>query len=77
MPMTKDQILAEAMSLEPSDREALAEELLTTVDYPTRGAVDAAWADEIDRRLAEYDSGKVQAVSPDQMFRRLREKYGK
>jgi putative addiction module component (TIGR02574 family) len=75
--MTKDQLLAEAMALDVREREALAEELLLTVDDGTREEIDAAWAEEIDRRIAEYERGEVKAVPADDMFRRLRAKYSK
>jgi putative addiction module component (TIGR02574 family) len=75
--MTKDQLLAEAMALDVREREALAEELLLTVDDGTREEIDAAWAEEIDRRIAEYERGEVKAVPVDDMFRRLRAKYSK
>jgi putative addiction module component (TIGR02574 family) len=77
MPMEKSQILAEAMLLDPKDREALAEELLTTVDQDDSQVLDAVWDAEIERRLANYDQGLTRSSPPDQMFRRLREKYAK
>ena len=77
MPLTKDQILNEAMALGPTDREALAEQLLASIDGDGRTPVDAAWAAEIDRRLSASDRGEVQAAPPDEMFRRLREKYSR
>lgn len=75
MSMTMGQILAEAKSLAPQQREAIAEALLIDVDEADQDEVDAAWAEEIDRRLAAYDRGEVQAVPPAEMFRRIREKY--
>ena len=77
MPLTKDQILNEAMALGPTDREALAEQLLASIEGDGLTAVDAAWAAEVDRRLSASDRGEVQAAPPDEMFRRLREKYSR
>lgn len=76
MPMTKDQLLAEAKALGPEEREALAEELWLSLDAERRDEIDAAWAEKIERRIDAYDKGEVQATSPDEMFRRLRQKYG-
>ena len=77
MPMTKEQLLAEAMALDPEEREALADDLWMTLDHTSREAIEAAWAEEIERRIAAYDRGEVAAVPADEMFRRLREKYGR
>jgi putative addiction module component (TIGR02574 family) len=73
--MTKDQLLAEAMALDVREREALAEELLLTVDDGTREEIDAAWAEEIDRRIAEYERGEVKAIPGDQVLRELRARH--
>ena len=54
MAMTKDQILAEAMSLEPKDREALAEEILLSLGPDEQGEIDAAWLAEAHRREADF-----------------------
>jgi len=35
--------------------------------------VDVAWENEILRRIAEFDSGRVQPISADSVFARLRE----
>ena len=72
MPMTKEQIYAEAIALDVREREALAEELLLTVDDGTREEVDAPWAEEIERRIAEYERGEVKAIPGDQVLRELR-----
>ena len=78
MPLTEEQILNEAMALGPTDREALAGQLRTTIDRDdNRKAVDAAWAAEVDRRLAAHDRGEIRASPPDEMFRRLREKHSR
>ena len=75
MPMTKEQLLAEAMALDVKERESLAEELLLTVDDGTREEVDAAWAEEIQRRIAEYERGEVKAIPGDQVLRELRGRH--
>lgn len=37
---------------------------------------EAAWAEEVNRRLADFESGKTQGIPGDEVMRRLREKYG-
>jgi hypothetical protein len=56
--MTKDQILAEAMALEPEQREALAHELWESSGGARQAAVDAAWLEEVRRRDAAFAAGQ-------------------
>jgi hypothetical protein len=43
MLMTKDQILAEAMALDPREREEIADALWTSLTSYERAEIDAAW----------------------------------
>lgn len=40
------------------------------------GAVDAAWVEEVNRRVEEVRSGRARMIPGDEVMRRLREKYG-
>ena len=71
MPMTKNELLAEAMALAPEEREALAEELWLSLDGEDRESIDAAWLEEARRRDAAYASGQVQAKPADEVVQRL------
>jgi putative addiction module component (TIGR02574 family) len=42
----------------------------------TREEWEAAWAEEVNRRLEDMRSGKTQGVPGDEVMRRMREKYG-
>jgi len=35
-----------------------------------------AWSEEINRRIADVESGKVKLIPGEEVMRRLREKYG-
>lgn len=37
---------------------------------------EAAWAEEVNRRIEDMESGRVQGIPADEFFRKLREKYG-
>ena len=50
MTLTIDQINIAALNLKPSERTALAEELLLSVSTSERDAIDAAWLAEVQRR---------------------------
>ena len=43
----------------------LADHLLANLDGPTQKEIDAAWAEEIERRIREIDEGKVELVDGD------------
>lgn len=42
----------------------------------TREEWEAAWLPEIERRIADMDSGKTQGVPADEFMKRMKEKYG-
>lgn len=74
MPLTKEQIKSAALKLDPSDREALAEELLLSIDGAERDEVDSAWLAEARRRDALLAAGKTHANPVEQVIERLTNK---
>jgi len=66
-----DELSHKARALPPEDRVRLAEELLASVQAPD-AEVDAAWAEEIKRRIAEIDSGKAKLIPADEVFAEVR-----
>lgn len=65
----------QAKALPPQDRARLAEELLATLD-PHEPDVDAAWDEELHRRIDEVEQGAVQLVAADQAFAAVRRAIG-
>ena len=57
--------------LDPIEREALAEELLLSIDGAERDVVDQAWLTEIRRREADFAAGKTGAKPVEQVIDRL------
>lgn len=59
------QLYERASALQPSDRAELAGLLLESLEDPEalRSEVEAAWAEEIERRMADYREGRVKTVS--------------
>jgi len=51
-----------AMSLSDQERAELVGLLLESLDTEEESGVEAAWLKEIDRRIAELDSAKVDSV---------------
>ena len=71
MPMTKDQILAEAMVLPPADRQALADDLLSSMSEADRDALDAAWLTEARERDAAFARGESDASPVEEALSRI------
>jgi len=63
-PMTTDpsKLLEEALKLPAEARAALAGSLIESLDETVDEDVEAAWAEEIARRLRELDSGKAKTI---------------
>ena len=75
MSIPLEQLEAEALELPTRERAALAHRLIASLDegeYDDPTEVELAWKAEIQRRLAEYRRGDVQAVSSADVFAKAR-----
>jgi putative addiction module component (TIGR02574 family) len=65
-------LLKKALALPPEARAALADSLLESLDgEPPDEGVEAAWSEEIKRRIEEIDSGKAKMIPYEEVRRRL------
>jgi putative addiction module component (TIGR02574 family) len=64
------QLFEEAMRLDPEERATLRL-LIETLDAESEEGVEDAWRVEIERRMAELDSGAVQTVPWEELRARL------
>ena len=64
-------ILRDALELPPAARAALAGTLIDSIDGEIDEGVEQAWATEIERRLADVDSGRVTPIPWADARRRL------
>jgi putative addiction module component (TIGR02574 family) len=62
MPRDLAEILHEATQLSEADRAELAGRLLETLHGEPDEDVEAAWAEEIERRIRQIDSGEVATI---------------
>ncbi len=72
--MTPDvsELLKKALALPPEARAALAGSLLESLDDdPPDPGVEAAWDEEIKRRIEEIDSGKVKPIPWEEARRQI------
>ena len=72
MPDQVAELAKRGRALAPEDRERLVDLLLESLNEPAAAELDAAWEAEIERRLAAYDRGEVQAVDADDVFAKAR-----
>lgn len=61
-------ILTAALTLPPENRAVLAEKLLESLETPDRAEIDAAWAEEAERRIKAFKEGSLKAIPGDRFF---------
>ena len=71
MSETVDSIVAEAVQLPPDQRFTVAHRILRSVEPELSAGTDAAWDQEIRRRIARYDAGDVRTIPASEVFAEL------
>ena len=74
MPSPLENIEAEAMKLSPDERAELVERLWLSVNSTEE--IEAAWDEEIARRVQQLDAGEVECIPWDTVMARLRAERG-
>ena len=59
------------MRLDPQERAALTGLLIESLEPESEDGAEQAWMVEVERRMAELDSGAVQTISWDELRARL------
>ncbi len=59
-------------ALVPEDRSLLVDMLLVSLHEDPLTQIEAAWDDEVERRLAAYDRGEIQAIDGEEVLARAR-----
>jgi len=78
--VTPNELIALALQLPPAERERISEALRESlidesIDHGPEDPneeVEAAWGDEIARRIADIDSGRVKTIPSDEAERMIR-----
>jgi len=68
-------ILKRALSLPSADRADLVAILMNSLDSAEGATLEAAWREEISRRIEDLDSGKAQTVPWEEVCRRVSAKF--
>lgn len=65
-----ERLETEALKLTPGERAALAQRLLESLDVDAE--IEEAWAAEVERRIADVESGAVQVIPIDEALAQVR-----
>ena len=68
-------VLQKAVDLPPIERAELVEGILSSFNFPSRSAIDAAWGQETEDRIDAYDRGEIEAVPASKVFEKIEKKY--
>jgi len=74
---TIESIQRAALQLQPAARAQLTHTLVQSLASLPEAEMAELWLAEAERRDAEMDSGQVQGIPGEEVFRRLRARYGK
>lgn len=74
--MRIQELIDEANALPVDERAHVIESLLLSLN-PTDKAIDEKWADVAQSRLAELETGKVEAVPGEEVFQKIRSRLTK
>jgi putative addiction module component (TIGR02574 family) len=75
MSIDMNQLERDVMKLSPEQRAALADKLWLSLE--PQSVVDQAWAAEIERRIKDIDSGRVEPLAHEDVVAELRSRYGR
>ena len=67
-----EELSARAKTLPPEDRARLAEELLDSLHEASDADAEVAWEREIERRVAEIESGAAMLIPPEEVHAQAR-----
>lgn len=70
------EVLEKALALSTQARGLIIDRLIESLDdEPAEEGVEAAWSDEIKRRVEEIQSGKVEMIPGEQVLKELAEEF--
>lgn len=74
--MRIEELVREALSLDPSSRASIARELLNSLESLSDAEIEQLWVEEAMRRNAELDVGTANTVSAEDALARARARRG-
>lgn len=70
-----EELKVKALELSDKDRAELAHLLLVSLDEVVEEGVEAAWDEELDKRVREIDSGQATGRDAFEVLAEMRNKY--
>jgi len=77
MPMTMEELAAEALTLPSEERALLADRLVESLDAGEANRIDRLWATEGKRRRDEVRAGAVRTIPGDEALAAVRRSLGR
>ena len=71
MPASLKEIDEQARALSAEERAKLAQTMLESL-HPPLSEIEAAWAEEIERRVAAFDRGEIPSYPAEDVFAEVR-----
>ena len=68
-----EEVISEVMSLPPDARAIVADRLLMSLDSPRRKEIDILWAEEVERRVRQIETGEVKPIPGEDVFKEIRD----
>jgi putative addiction module component (TIGR02574 family) len=75
--VTYDDVFTAAINLSPHLRVMLAEQLLNSLDPVEQQEINAAWAEEAEKRVLDVQEGRVTPISGSVVMQALRSRHQK
>ncbi len=73
-----EKIYRQALDMPIGDRLILIDKLLLySANLPTQLEADTLWAEEVDRRSKEIESGKARLIPGEEVFAKIKIRFGK
>ena len=72
--LTQQQLFDEVETLPIELKTKMIDTLLTSI-HPTKKSIDALWIQEVKNRKAQIDSGEVNLVDGEEVFRKIALKF--
>lgn len=72
-----EKFIEEALMLPLEERAELVDKLLQSLNVPTQSEVDRLWMEEVEKRVSDYDSKKVEVMNGESTINEIRSRFKK
>ena len=72
-----EKLLQEVLSLPSHLRTELIDKLIESLNIPIQKDIDELWAEEVEKRISDINSGKVKSIPGEEVFEEIRNRFKK